>query len=204
MITLAVQATTVSPVTVQELLQESEIAVPGRIELSQVVPGDCGVRYVVHVQETFKGSAKKGSRLLFSSKKALTTGSRYFLFLNKEESRFDPISSTNSLGPKPDPRRVQMCKRNRPRYTVNVWGNGAFKVTGTMLSDTPVVTFNDSMVHMPKSLKPWRMDQTFRYDVDRDQGAVDAGDLKRLLKRLQAPKQAPNNSSKPTPLRGAA
>src|SRR5687768_4330903 len=93
--TASVGATTVRPVELQELASESEVVVQGQIQLSQLLDGECGVRYIIKIDESFKGRIKPGASLLFSSAKPLTTGSRYVLFLGKEGVAFTPLLSTS-------------------------------------------------------------------------------------------------------------
>ena len=184
-------ATKVRPVEIAELASESELIIFGKIQLSQVIDGDCGVRYVATIDESYKGNLKPGTSLLFSSAKPLTTGISYVLFLSKEGSAFDPILSTSSFGPRPDPERARVCARNRPRYTVNVWGNGALKVTGTYESSTRVAVFDDFMILMPKTARAKKLNPEDRYDIDKDSGGIDFNHLRKLLKTGQAPKHAP-------------
>ena len=202
LLALPAGATKVRPVSLTELTENSELVVYGQIQLGQIIAGDCGVRYVVKIEEAYKGRLGPDTSLLFSSDKPLLTGSRYVLFLSKESEAFNPILSTNSFGPRPDPERVKVCQRNRPLYTVNVWGTGALEVTGTYASAAKVAVFDDFMILMPKGAKVGKLDSSERYDVERDTGTIEFGILRGLLKRNPNPKHAPNNSFNPTYLRG--
>lgn len=183
-------ATKVRPVELQELVDESELIVHGQIQLSQLIAGNCGVRYVVRIEESYKGAFKPCASLLFSSGKPLTTGDKYVLFLSKDAAAFEPILSTSSFGPRPDPERARECKRNRPLYTVNVWGNGALKVTRTYESSTRVALFDRFMIVMPKSAKTMSVNPGMRYDdIDRDDGGIDFASFRRLLSPKPAPKK---------------
>ncbi len=52
-------ATTVRPVQLSELAEESEHILVGRIEMGQVIAGNCGTRYIVRVEESIKGGLPK-------------------------------------------------------------------------------------------------------------------------------------------------
>jgi len=174
-------ATKVRSVELQELAGESELIVQGQIQLSQLLDDDCGVRYVIRVEETFKGNIRPGASLLFSSGKPLTTGSRYVLFLSKEGAAFEPLVSTNSLM-SPDPERARKCKQIRPRYTVNVWGKGALKITGTYESSTRLAVFDNFMIVMPKGSSIKKLKPNIRYDVDDADGAMDFEAFRKVLR----------------------
>ncbi|RYG64818.1 hypothetical protein EON80_18510 [bacterium] len=204
LLALPAGATKVRPVSVGELAQSSELVVYGQIQLAQIIAGDCGVRYVVKIEEAYKGRLAPDTAVLFSSEKPLLVGSTYVLFLSKDSEAFDPIISTNSFGPQPDSERVKTCQRNRPLYTVNVWGNGALKVTSTYASKAKVAVFNDFMILMPKGTKAGQLDPTTRYDIDRDTGSIEFGALRDLLQGKRSHKHAPNNSFKPNPHQGGA
>ncbi|RZI56279.1 MAG: hypothetical protein EOP14_05885 [Pseudomonas sp.] len=181
LLALPAGATKVRPVSVDELAQNSELVVYGKIQLAQIIAGDCGVRYVVKIEEAYKGHLGAATSVLFSSGKPLLVGSTYVLFLSKDSEAFDPILSTNSFGPQPDPDRVRTCQRNRPLYAVNVWGNGAVKVTSTYASKAKVAVFDDYMILMPKGTKVSKLDPSTRYDIDRDIGSIEFGAFRDLL-----------------------
>ncbi|GAB6197581.1 hypothetical protein [Lysobacter xanthus] len=201
---LSAKATIVRPVTISELAKSSEQIVYGRIELAQIIAGDCGVRYVVTIEETYKGRWRPRTSVLFSSGKPLQVGSRYVLFLSKDSEAFSPLLSTNSFGPQPDPGRASLCQRNRPLYAVNVWGTAALEVTGTYASKVKLAFYDDFMIHMPQGAKVGKLEAGDRYDIERDHLSIEFGALRSILGGKPVPKHAPNNSSKPTPLRGAA
>jgi hypothetical protein len=182
------QATQVRSVKLAELVDRSELIVFGRIELSQVIDGDCGVRYVVRIDEAYKGNLAPGGALLFSSDKPLATGQRYVLFLSQDAAAFEPIMSTNTFGPGPDPERVRLCNRNRPRYTVNIWGKGAFKVTGTNQSSSRMAHFDDVMILMPEGAGASKVDPESRYDLYLDDARIDFQSLRTLLKARPGPR----------------
>ena len=197
-------ATKVRPVSIAELAQNSEQIVYGQIQLGQIIVGNCGVRYVVKIEEVYKGRWRPAMSILFSSGKPLLTGSRYVLFLSKDSQAFSPILSTNSFGPQPDPERAKTCQRNRPLYAVNAWGTGALKVTGTYASKAKVAVYDDFMILMPKGTKVGKLEPSDRYDTEQDSGSIEFGTLRDLLRGKPVPKHAPNNSFKPKPLRGSA
>ncbi|WP_229668568.1 hypothetical protein, partial [Arenimonas soli] len=188
----AAYATKVRPVELSELTEASELVLFGRIEMGQVIPGDCGNRYIVKVMEAYKGSYGESASVLFSTKAPMTIGSHYVLFLSRNETSFTPLYSTSSFGPGPDPERVRICEKNRPRYTVNIWGVGAFKVTGTYQSSERVAFFDDYMVHMPERVDTIRLDPSKRYDIPRDEGAIEFEALRQLLIEPRPGKSPPN------------
>ena len=175
-------ATTVRPVELSELSEASDHILVGRIEMGQVIDGNCGAQYIVRITESLKGGLKAGSSALFSNPAPMTIGSNYVLFLGKDVAAFAPIVSKNTLGAGTSPERAELCAKNRPRLTVNIWGKGAFKVSGTYETAENVAIFDDYMVRMPKDLEPRKLDLAKRYDTDTDVGAVDFESLRALLK----------------------
>jgi hypothetical protein len=175
-------ATKVRPVELSELAEESEHILVGRIEMGQVIAGNCGTQYIVRVEESIKGGLPKGSAALFSNPASMTIGSKYVLFLGSEGAAFTPLLSTSSFGPGPSPERQELCAKNRPRLTVNIWGVGAFKVSGTYETAGHVAIFDDYMVHMPTGLQVKKLDLARRYDTDTAVGAVDFESLLTSLK----------------------
>lgn len=173
----------VAPVQIEELIHNSESIVHGRIELGQMIPGNCGVRYVVRVEESYKGDAKTGGSVLFSSGKSLLVGSRYVLFLGSEPNPFDPLLSSTSTGPSTQEalERARTCRKNRPRQTVNLAGDGAFRVTGTHPAGAAMATFDDRRIYMPKGIQSGKRDREARYDVDSDNGILDFRSLRKLV-----------------------
>lgn len=189
------------PVQIGELINASELAIYGQVQQGQLIAGGCGVRYIVKVQESYKGSRKIGTALLFSSPEPLIVGSNYVLFLGKDNAAFEPLASTNTFGLRPSPEKARICARNRPRYTVNLWGLGALKVTGTYQSKTRFAVFDGFMIRMPNAVRIKKLDPQSRYDIDRTSDGVEFDALRRMLKGKPATGQAPGNSFKPKPLR---
>lgn len=188
LISLQAGATTVRAFSVEELAQNSEQIVYGEIRLAQVIRGDCGVRYVVRIEETYKGTWRPATSVLFSSDKSLQVGARYVLFLSKDSQAFSPILSTSSFGPQPDPERVRVCQQNRPLYAVNVWGVGALKVTGTYASKAKMAIYDDFMIRMPKGTKVGKLEPDNRYDMEKEAGGIEFDVLRNLLRNKPAPK----------------
>ena len=180
-------ALTVHPVELSELVEASEHILVGRIEMGQLIDGNCGTRYVLRVKESLKGARAEGTAVLFSNPAPMAIGSDYLVFLGTEGAALTPILSSSSFRPGPSPDREKLCSKNRPRLTVNVWGIGAFKISGTYETAGYVAIFDDYMVRMPSELEAIKLDLARRYDTDTNVGAVDFELLRKNLKSTLTP-----------------
>ncbi len=71
------------------------------------------------------------------------------------------------------------------RYTVNIWGNGALKITGTYSGTAKeAVVFDDYLIKPDKSLAVTTLGAYDRYDNDRNDTAMDMKAFSAHLERL--------------------
>lgn len=183
----AASATTVYGVSLEELYLESSLVVSGVIESGQILPNDCGVAYTIRIDDRFKGGAKPGELLTIEKHGPTQIGARYFFFLSNTEDEFRPIMSTNSGAMNHRAEYLKRCRDVRPSYTVNIWGHGALKVTGTYNSAVKeAVVFDDFLVKPPKELTVTTLGPRDRYDNDREDTAMDLGALSTHLRQMAA------------------
>ncbi|MCA9181625.1 MAG: hypothetical protein KDA51_09230 [Planctomycetales bacterium] len=189
----AATATKVVGVSLDRLYAESSSVVSGVIESGQVLANGCGVAYKIRVDENFKGTAKSGDVLTVEKYGPTQIGARYFLFLSPTEEEFQPIMSTNSGDMARRAEYINRCKSVRPGYTVNIWGNGALKVTGTYhdsLEDA--VIFDDYLVKPPEQLEVTALKPSERYDNDQKLTAMELHAFSQHLRELYRSSEANN------------
>lgn len=181
----AVPATTVYGVSLEKLYAESTIVVSGLVESGKILPHDCGVAYTVRIDHRYKGEAKPGDVLTVEKHGPTQVGARYFLFLSRTAEEFRPILSTNSGAVNHRAEYIARCKDVRPAYAVNIWGNGALKVTGTYNGTVKeAVIFDDYLVKPDKSLSVTTLGPRDRYDNDRNDSAIELTTFSDYLKQL--------------------
>lgn len=181
----AASATIVRGVSLEELYDESSIVISGVIESGRVLPKDCGVVYTIRIERRYKGEAKAGDVLTVEKYGPAQVGAKYFFFLSKTTEEFRPILSTNSGAMNRRAEYIERCKDLRPAYTVNIWGNGALKVTGTYNGAVKeAVVFDDYLVKPDKSLVVTTLGPRDRYDNDRNDSAMEVGAFSDYLKQL--------------------
>jgi hypothetical protein len=182
-------ATTFRAVSVEELYGESDLVVSGVIESGAILPKGCGVSYQVRVDRSFKGEATSGSLVTFRKYGPMQVGSRYFLFMSKPEKEFNPITSTNSRDMNMRAEHIQRCMDVQPPFTVNIWGNGALKVSGTYNDSVKKAVFFDNIVITPpERLATTTLKPRDRYDNDRIGTAMELEMFSEYLSELAASK----------------
>lgn len=180
-----VAATTFYAVTVEELYKESSVVVSGVIQSGSKLANDCGVSYTVWIDHAFKGAATSTKAITFQGYGPMQIGGRYYLFMSKSSDEFRPIMSTNSGHMNMRARYVEKCKNLRPPYSVNIWGNGALKVTGTYSSTVKeAVVFDQIMITPPDDLPVTELNRQDRYDNDRIDTVLNADDFAKYMNRL--------------------
>ncbi len=181
----AASATIVRGVSIEELYNESSIVVSGEIESGRVLPKDCGVAYTVRVENTYKGEPKTGDALTVEMYGPAQVGAKYFFFLSETAEEFRPLLSTNSGAMNRRAEFLERCKDVRPAFTVNIWGNGALKITGTYNSSVKeAVVFDDYLVKPDKTLKVTTLGPNDRYDNDRNDSGIDLSEFSDYLEQL--------------------
>lgn len=184
-VSFATSATTIYGVSLDKLYAESSIVVAGVIESGKILPNDCGVVYTVRIDRKYKGDAAPGDVLTIEKYGSTQIGARYFLFLSETSEEFRPILSTNSGATSHRAEYMKRCKDVRPAYTVNIWGNGALKVTGTYNGAVKeAVIFDDYLVKPDKGLIVTTLGPRDRYDNDRNDAAMELNTFSDYLEKL--------------------
>ena len=181
------RATTFYDVSIEELYKESTVVVSGVIQSGSKLANDCGVAYTVWIDRTYKGADRSDKAITFQGYGPMEIGGRYFLFMSKTTEEFRPIMSTNSGDMDMRARYIQKCKSVRPLYSVNIWGNGALKVTGTYNSTVKnAVVFDQIVITPPVDLPVIQLKPSDRYDNDRIDTALNADDFAKYMDRLSS------------------
>ncbi len=181
----AAEATSFYEVTIPEVFKESQIVVFGTIEAGRTIKGNCGVEYAVRIVNSFKGASKPGDLVWFQNQGPTQIGAEYFLFLSSTEREFIPMASTNSGDTDMHAEYLSRCQKSRPPFVVNVFGNGALKSVGTYNKDVPrAVLIDDVVLIPPDGLKVTKFKPYDRYDNDRGDTGLAAGDFMEYMNSL--------------------
>jgi len=178
-------ATTFAEVTVSELYEESEIVIYAKIESGNILKNDCGVEYAARISETFKSGLKSGELVWFQGLGPTQIGEQYVLFLSPVQKEFRSIASTNSRDMKTRSDYLARCGDSRPKYVVNLFGNGALKFISTSNADVRHAVIIDNVVVVPpENLKVTKLGTYQRYDNDRNDTALDADEFLKYMRGL--------------------
>ena len=178
-------ATTFYAVTVEELYKESSVVVSGVIQSGSKLANDCGVAYTVWIDRAFKGADTSTKAITFQGYGPMQIGGRYYLFMSKSSDELRPIMSTNSGDMNMRAKYIEKCKSLRPPYSVNIWGNGALKVTGTYSPTVKeAIVFDQIVITPPEDLPVTELKRQDRYDNDRIDTVLNADDFAQYMNRL--------------------
>jgi len=178
-------ATTFVEVTIPEMYAKSEVVIYAKIESGNILKNDCGVEYAARISETFKSELKPGELVRFQDQGPTQIGGQYVLFLSPVQDEFRSIGSTNSRDIKIRNDYLVRCSDSRPKYVVNVFGNGALKFVSTSNADVHhAVIVNSTVVIPPEGLKVTKLGPYDRYDTDRNDTALDADEFVKFMRDL--------------------
>lgn len=189
-------ATSFTEVGFDELVEQSELVLVGRIVSGRSLADECGVEVTIRVAESIKGHLKKDDTVTTSIASELSEiGVERVFFVSKRPDQVSGMVSTNSRDMKLRQDVWDRCKSIYPLYAVNLdeWAAPESLKTYTK-GLNEVVSINDYMMMPPADLPKHKEDRsaTYRLEDGIERVWIERGTFIEYLRRIAAKAHAAN------------